>query len=36
MCDYESRQFFPPYIEVQFNVQYNYSKGLLVANGVPL
>jgi hypothetical protein len=32
MCDYESSQFFP-IIEVKFNIQYNYSEGLLVANG---
>jgi hypothetical protein len=34
MRDYESRQFFYHYREVKFNMQYNYSEGLLVANGV--
>ena len=35
MCDYENRQFFSHYREVKFNMQYNYTKHLFVANGVP-
>jgi hypothetical protein len=35
MCDYENRQFFSHYREVKFNMQYNYTEHLFVANGVP-